>query len=211
MILIPEIETVVILVPRTGSGSLKQAILHKYPRALPIYRHMEADGVPLGYDRWRRVGVVRDPVERLWSLYKFCRDMAKERHGIYHAPYMNALRDSTRGGFNDWIVNNQVVFTNGYDVASDKLFWPGYMVRHSLPETRKSQWIYLRPDLGTAVYDYPRLSELANDLGLTTEDSDGLGRKNVTARINADSCRPALSPAARAHIEAFFSWDLRAC
>ncbi|MBL3684559.1 hypothetical protein F2981_16960 [Sinorhizobium meliloti] len=45
--------------------------VEKYPRSTLIYRHMEADGVPAGYDRWRKVGVVRHPVERLWSLYKF--------------------------------------------------------------------------------------------------------------------------------------------
>jgi hypothetical protein len=72
VIILPSIETVVVLVPRTGSGSLKRAILDRYQDAMPIYRHMEADGVPAGYDRWRRVGVCRHPVDRLWSLYKFC-------------------------------------------------------------------------------------------------------------------------------------------
>jgi hypothetical protein len=43
MILIPEIETVLILVPRTGTGSLRRAVLQRYPRAMLIYRHMEAD------------------------------------------------------------------------------------------------------------------------------------------------------------------------
>ena len=61
MLLIPEIETVVVLVPRTGSGTLRRAIVQAYPKAMLIYRHMEADGVPAGYDRWSKVGVVRDP------------------------------------------------------------------------------------------------------------------------------------------------------
>ena len=49
MILIPEIEAVVILVPRTGSGSLYRAVLDRYPKALMPYRHMEADGVYMRY------------------------------------------------------------------------------------------------------------------------------------------------------------------
>jgi hypothetical protein len=28
---------------------------------------MEADGIALGYDRWRRVGAVRNPLDRTWS------------------------------------------------------------------------------------------------------------------------------------------------
>lgn len=51
MILIPELETVVILVPRTGSGSLRRAIAEAYPSSMLVYRHMEADGIPAGYDR----------------------------------------------------------------------------------------------------------------------------------------------------------------
>lgn len=71
MILIPNLKVVLILVPRTGSGSLKRAVLNQYPDALLLYRHMEADGVPQGYDRWQKVGVLRNPQDRLWSLYKF--------------------------------------------------------------------------------------------------------------------------------------------
>jgi len=71
MLLIPEIETVVILVPRAGSTSIKRAVLAKYPEAMMIYRHMEADGVPFGYDRWRKIGVVHNPIDRLCSLYKY--------------------------------------------------------------------------------------------------------------------------------------------
>lgn len=51
MILIPEIQTVVILVPRTGSGSLRRAVAAKYPQSILLYRHMEADGVPAGHDK----------------------------------------------------------------------------------------------------------------------------------------------------------------
>lgn len=57
MIIIPEINTVVILVPRTGTSTLRRAIAEIYPMSMMIYRHMEADGIPIGYDRWRRSGM----------------------------------------------------------------------------------------------------------------------------------------------------------
>ena len=95
MILIPEIETIVILVPRTGSGSLKRAILKTYSKAHVLYRHMEADGVPHGYDRWRRVGVARNPLDRLWSLYKFCKATVCEPT-IPHSRNVRSVRSPCR-------------------------------------------------------------------------------------------------------------------
>jgi hypothetical protein len=197
MILIPEIETVLILTPRTGSGSLRRAVAAKYPRSMLIYRHMEADGVPAGYDRWDRLGVVRDPIARLWSLYKFC-----QQFGLDHADqgevYARSIRASVERPFSDWIVNNEVVFTNPYDASGEGVYYPGYTVRHSLPENRKSQFHYLRPDLGTRVFPFEQLAILADQLGLD------LPTHNQTADVGA----PALSADAREHVWRWFAWDI---
>ncbi len=155
MILIPSLETVVLLVPRTGSGSLKRAVLKRHPDAMLIYRHMEADGVPAGYDRWRRVGVLRHPVDRLWSLYKFCKTFS---NGYGHTAgdkeiYERQIRESVAMSFEDWLVTNNRVFTNPY-ASVGMAFYPQFNVRHSLPENRKSQFVYLRPDLGTQIYRF---------------------------------------------------------
>lgn len=112
MILVPEIETVVILVPRTGTTALKNALLGKYPKALLLYRHMEADGVPRGYDRWRKVGVLRDPVARLWSLYKFLREMRQEPN--WHPGFAARMNASATAPFDQWLVENETVFTHPY-------------------------------------------------------------------------------------------------
>lgn len=197
MIIVPEIETVVILVPRTGSASLRRALLAKYPQAMQLYRHMEADGVPAGYDRWPKVGVVREPTERLWSLYKFLRDYAPER-AVQGDAYAQAQRRSAERPFDEWITDNQTVFTNPYDTAGSLRFYPGFSVRHSIPETRKSQYIYLRPDLGTWVYDFSELQEVEKRLGVT------LDRFNRTP----GECIPSLSARAQSHIKQFFEWDL---
>ena len=196
MILIPEIETVVVLVPRTGSSSLRRAVADAYPRSMLIYRHMEADGVPHGYDRWRKVGVVRHPTERLWSLYKFLRDF----DGSHDPAYIKSMRSSVRMPFSDWLLSNQTPFTTPYDSAGLGRFFPNYTVRHPLPENRKSQFMYLRPDLGTSIYQFTDLEEFGSALGVQ------LGRHNRTS----DDEAPELSFEAEAHMQRWFSWDFGA-
>jgi len=195
MILIPELKKILILIPRTGSTSLKTAVLEKYKKSICLYRHMEADGVPYGYDRWEKIGVVRDPVIRLWSLYKFLKTI----NGDYHPPYIDAMNDSVRDiTFSEWIIKNKTVFTNPYDSGGSDKYFPYYSVLHSLPENRKSQFIYLRPDLGTKVFKYENLDMLALNLSIDIK------RLNETPSDPV----PCLSDEALDHISRFFSWDI---
>jgi hypothetical protein len=117
MLLIPELKTVVILTPRTGSRALKNAVLATYPDAMLLYRHMEADGVPQGYDRWRKVGIVRNPVQRLWSLYKYLQHIGLDWCLEHDAAYTADLRASVAVPFEEWLVRNEVPFTTPYDRA----------------------------------------------------------------------------------------------
>jgi hypothetical protein len=186
-------ETVVILTPRTGSGSLRRAIAERFPKSILLYRHMEADGVPHGYDRWKKVGVVRHPVDRLWSLYKFLKDF----NGDYSLAYIEAMHKSVEMPFSEWIVNNRVPFTTPYDAAGKGRFWPQYTVRHPLPENMKSQFMYLRPDLGTTILQY-------SDMGTIEAYFDvELGRTNSTPIERM----PRLTDEASDHCYRFFEWD----
>lgn len=196
MILIPELQRVLILVPRTGSGSLRRAIMAKYPKAMLVYRHMEADGVPAGYDYWPKVGVVRHPVDRLWSLYKFLKDF----DGEHDPAYINAMRESVGMSFSEWILGNQTVFTSPYDRAGLGRYWPQYTVRHPLPENAKSQFVYLRPDLGTEIVLFNNLARLHEALGVEVERTH-----------NATSSEPAppLTPQADAYVRRVFAWDFQ--
>lgn len=196
MILIPEKELVILLVPRTGSGTLKRAVLAKYPRAIMPYRHMEADGVPAGYDRWKKIGVVRAPVARLWSLYKFLRRPSTPT-ALSYPDHFNAMAATVQRPFEDWLLHNEAVFTSPHDSANMGRFWPQFMVRHALPENRKSQFVYLRPDLGTVLWQFTDLPALAALLEIE------IGHHNRTEESDV----PTLSPEARRYVEGVFEWD----
>lgn len=200
MILIPEIKTVVILTPRTGTRSLRRAVAARYPEAIFIYRHMEADGVPQGYDRWSKVGVVRDPVERLWSLYKYLQRFGLDHCQEHEPDYTQAQRESVNRPFDDWLLNNERVFTSPYDSAGKGRFYPFFTVRHPLPENRKSQFIYLRPDLGTEVVPYANVNRLYEALGVEPE------RHNATT----SEPPPQLSVQAELYMSRWFAWDIEA-
>ena len=161
-----------------------------------LYRHMEADGVPHGYEAWPRIGVVRNPVERLWSLYRFLNDVGRK----HYAPYVEAQRACVQMNFSDWVVSNLTVFTNQYDSAGFGRIFPQYTVRHSIPENRKSQHFYLRPDLGTVIFDFNNLGNLAARLKVTLP------------LLNATDSRPVppLKTETIQHIERWFPWDLEA-
>jgi len=202
MIIVPELQTVVILTPRTGTRSLKNALLATYPQAFLLYRHMEADGVPHGYDRWKKVGVVRDPVARLWSLYKYLKRFGLDWCAEHDETYTASMRRSVQCSFEDWLIGNELPFTQPYDSAGLGRFFPAYACRHPLPENRKSQFMYLRPDLGTEIWPYELSTVLHSELGVASI----IGRQNGT---DSDAA-PALSPAGQAYVDRWFAWDLAA-
>ncbi|MFW2829895.1 hypothetical protein [Sphingomonas sp. ID0503] len=201
MILIPDLKTVVILTPRTGTRSLKRAIAERYPESMMLYRHMEADGVPHGYDRWRKVGVVRNPIDRLWSLYNYLQHFGINFAQEHDTTYTARMRASVGMPFEAWLLNNEAVFTSPYDSAGLGRFFPAYACRHPLPENRKSQFIYLRPDLGTSIYRYREIGLLHDELGV-----DPVHTENATGQDKA----PALSETAMDYVRRWFAWDMGA-
>lgn len=204
MLIIPEIETVVILPPRTGSGSLYRTVLEAYPKSFMPYRHMEADGIPFGYDRWRRIGVLRHPVSRMWSLYNYLRSFGLDHdHRGHWDNYYKSRRDSADMPFEKWLLTNQVPFSNQFD--DHGVIRPQYMVLHSLPENRKSQFFYIRPDLGTEIVPYTSNgSAISETLGIDVGHI-----ANVTG-AGANRNHPLTEPVFE-HLQRFHNWDLEAC
>jgi len=162
MIIVPELKTVVLLVPRTGSGSLYRSLLRTYPKAMMLYRHMEASGIPMGYDMWAKVGVIRDPYERLWSLYHFLRN----RSSSHKNDYKERLAASVDRPFADWVIDNDTVFTDPFESRCTTDFYPEFTVQYAMPETNKPQVLTLRPDLGTEVFQFGDTQSLEARLGI---------------------------------------------
>jgi hypothetical protein len=199
MIIIPELETIVILPPRTGTTAVKNAVLAKYPDAMMIYRHMEADGVPHAYDRWTKIGMFRDPIDRLYSLYKYCQQFSKHRPGEKFAAYKRAHEMATSVDFSTWLLTNDLPFNNQYDSADPRKTYPKYACLHSIPENRKSQFLYLRPDLGTEIWPFFDIEFFGKRLGVKLEKTNESG----------GAANPELTPEAMKHVQYWHAWDFR--
>ncbi len=197
MIIIPEIETVVILPPKTATTSIIKAVKRRYDNSFQIYRHMEADGIPFGYDHWNKVGVVRNPIERLWSLYWYCKTV--ERIGFEE--YQEKLRNSVNCSFEDWILNNEIIFTDPNSSHDPLEYFPRYAILHAIPENRKSQYIYLRPDLGTKIFQYNRIGDFEEALDIS------LSKLNTTLKEKI----PLLSSEVENYIYKYHKWDFLNC
>lgn len=198
MIIVPEIETVFILVPRTSTGSLYRTVRQTYPRSMLLYRHMEADGVPAGYDRWRRVGFVRHPMMRLWSLYGYM-SRWKEKYAEKFPAEAIRIDKQASVPFEDWLLNNEQPWTTPADLIDGTDYWPIMMKRDPSPENKRSQFSYLRPDLGTVIHKFEDISDVYKQYGMELE-------LHENARPNREV--PAFSNTAWDHVEKFCAWDL---
>lgn len=200
MLIVPEIQKVFILVPRTGSGTLYRQIGAKYPKAMLLYRHMEADGCPHGYDRWERIGFVRHPLFRLWSLYNFMRNFGggAQVQGGAASSDAQRVRAQVAMPFEEWLLNNREPWTVPFDLNGNGAYWPVLARMNSAPETRLSQWAYLRPDLGVTVHKFEELKACLSAWGL-----DPAAVSNATVREG-----PPTSEAISNHLSRFCKWDL---
>lgn len=192
MLIIPELQIILIFPPRTASGSLYRAVRQRYPRSMFLYRHMEMSGLPLGYDQWPSIGVIREPTARLWSLFKFIHT----QKAVANRVNVEDMRASIAGkSFNEWLVTNQWVFASGEG-------GPHWSVRHPLPENFKSQRFYVTlPERDVFLYNFDSLLLLAGDLDID------LGRHNTTDR----RLWPELSTEAVEIINTYHDWDIWAC
>lgn len=194
MIIIPEREVVIITPPRTASSSLLAACKEQYPLTMSLYRHMEADGIPFGYEKWCRYGIVRDPRERLYSLYKYLEQLPPDMQ--WNQELCGEAREMV---FSQWLIDSRVPFTNPFWM--DTRFNPRQQCLHPIPETRKSQWHYVRPDLGVTPivlgsWEWQQLLEM-------------LGLKDLKV-LNSSRSLPSIGwgMAAEKHLNQYHRWDV---
>lgn len=200
MIIVPELESVFILVPRTGSGTFYRELRRVHPKSMLLYRHMEAEGCPPGYDRWPKYGFVRHPLMRLWSLYTFMQNFsggAQVQGGAASAD-AERVRRQVSMSFEEWVLTNKEPWTIPYDLSGGGAWWPVLMRNNALAENLRSQWTYLRPDLGTRVLKFQHLHDHMRTFGC-----DPLTRSNAT-----DKGLPPVTPAIKDHLSRICGWDL---
>lgn len=152
MIIIPEAEAIVILVPRVGSTALKDVLLAAFPNAFMPYRHMEADGVPAGYEGYQKYGLVRKPIERLWSMWHYILHMKDNRKSTWDSFGIDQIVAEAETGFREWMFEGTVPFARSSSPTGK--VYPRYHTLHPDHEFNKSQYVYLRPDLGTEVFPF---------------------------------------------------------
>lgn len=199
MIIIPELKMVVICTPKTGTTSLISAVKKRYPKSSFPYRHMEASSIPKEYKNWRKVGVFRDPVERLWSLYKYAAKYQSDSPKVCKH-YISGLNESVKDiSFEDWLLNNDFCFTQPYNKNGE--ISEKYLVENIIPENRKSQFLYLRPDLGTEIINYEELYKLENLLDLK------LPKLNTTIKSSAPKLRKEVMKKLLQDLEWDFSYQ----
>jgi hypothetical protein len=188
MIVIPEIEKVLILVPRTGTTSLIHAVSSQYQKAFLLFRHMEADGIPQQYQTWENIAILRHPLERLWSLYNFIKQHQPT------TPYWMENKRSVQRPFEEWLLNNDLPFSRIESGDQRDLF---YSSVHHIPETRKSTVWYC--NTATIVHQYSELSSLFRTLCLEPCHLNDVVK----------DFPPQLSSAGQSHLEKYFDWDLQ--
>ena len=194
MILIPELKKVVLCPPKTASTTLRKAIEAEYPKAMVLYCHGEANMIPPGYDSWEKVGLIRNPLDRLFSLYSYCRDFSHPNCALHSL----RMRDSVQQAYNfsDWILENSTLFSFGFTGAS--IPSPRYLTGCTMPETRKPQTLTLRPDLGTKVWLFEDIVNFSEMLGL-----------DLAVRDTPPSKAPHIRKAAQRHMDFYFESDYK--
>lgn len=194
MLIVPELKVIFIFPPRTGSDTLCTELMGKFPNAFLPYRHMEADGLPVGYESWRKVGFVRHPLHRLFSLYKYCCVIADQEAIEPLRADVERVAASVKGlSFEQWVIKNTELF-----VPKDSGM-PILHQLHNVPENVKSQEVYLRPDLGTIVLKFQDLPRHMAAWGLNPERKNG-------ATVSVPLPKP--SKRLQRHLNKHFKWEL---
>lgn len=193
MLIIPELETVVLQPPRTGTSALKDAVLSAYPKAFLLYRHMEFAGIPSGYEQWTVVAQVRHPRRRLESLYQYM--SAPEIRADTDPHWLTSVRAATSRGFEHWLLEDPYVFANP-SPSEAKAFRPRYQVQFAWREQIKSQRLWAaRAD--RLIYFESLEADAKHVLGITLDVRGASAPLHLT-----------WTPSMEAHLRKWHTWDL---
>lgn len=192
MLIVPELERVFVLIPRTGTGTLYRQLKEKYPSSILLYRHMEAVGCPKPYSAmYKLTTFIRHPLHRMWSLWKMlhtCPTWKKTIEGFEN--------------FEEWLEGYESTEFGKYGYDTGKRY-PQLSVYYDIPETRKSQNYYIGVGSGVEVFEFAALQDKMQEWGL---------EPGVTHNSTEDKSPPWPSQKIMDHLEHYHKWDLnRGC
>jgi hypothetical protein len=144
MLVIPELHKVVIMPPRSGSTALKAAVLSKYKEAFCPHRHGEVVMFnryhqPSWEYEWTFVYCLRDPVERLKSLWRYMQNVNPQRNPAAPSWWIRQQNRDADRPFSDWVMQSTSTFSapdNDQDVY--------HAVAFQMPAVHKSATQYLQ-------------------------------------------------------------------
>jgi hypothetical protein len=148
MLVIPELKKVVIMPPRSGSTALKAAVLDKYPLATCPHRHGEAvmfsrrmaqSHLELTAQEYSFVYCLRDPVERLKSLWRYMQNVSRTRNPTAPAWWIRVQNRDADRPFSDWVMHSTSAFSSP-DNEQDTY----HAVAFQMPAAHKSATQYLK-------------------------------------------------------------------
>lgn len=200
MIIIPQIKKIIITPPRCGSTSIWTAVKEKYPESIRLYRHMEASQIPFGYEDYDVHCIVRKPLERMISIYKFMVLFEGTSHTTEE--FIGLIRRESAPGFHNWLMYCNVPIFGSERASIEKK--PFYKTSVSMPENRKSQMFYAN---GAEIVLFDRMEYFFRGIGISELPViNGFIDSVLEEEINKDITDHASD--IRWCIKTFHKWDL---
>jgi hypothetical protein len=149
MIVIPELQKVVIMPPRSGSTALKAALLGTYPLAYAPYRHGEWMMVNHLRDSsvartYTAVYPLRDPLQRMISLWRYMQDVSPQRNPRAPQEWIDRVRADASRTFTHWLHTSNELFNESRASPNDGSPESYYCTWFSVPAARKDARYFLQ-------------------------------------------------------------------
>lgn len=149
MLIIPELQKVVIMPPRSGSTALKEAILNTYEHAYSPYRHGEWDMLVYIADKeprvrlWDVVYMLRNPMERMISLWNYMQDVSPERNPKAPQEWIDRVKSDASVPFGWWLRTSTELFNESRTSPIDKSPRSYYCTYYQVAAARKDARYFL--------------------------------------------------------------------
>ena len=130
--------------PRSGSTALKKTVLEVYKNASCPHRHGEVvlfnrnAPVSYGYD-WTFVYCLRDPVERLKSLWRYMQNVSPQRNPAAPPLWIREQNLDADKPFSDWVMQSTSKFSSSNHDEDTY-----HAVAFQMPAVHKSATQYLK-------------------------------------------------------------------